>query len=222
MRAAPVTSPRRPNSTGTSTRASSGTIRCHGTLMGHTCRAQRWRCRSTLWPSRATHGPRFASGDRAFAEMPTDLRTRLLGLQALHVRPHSMVTRNRLADLEDFEPRQVRPVVGHDHHETGARAISGSTSNTRTRSWASSPSRARRSSRTSSAASTGPTTSTSTSGRPATSSSGTTWLSSTHRKGSEYGRHPGAPASGSRDQDLRGTDVPGLHPDRRERRWPPD
>ena len=66
---------------------------------------------------------RFASGSRAFADMPTDLKTRLLDLQALHVRPHSMVTRNRLSDLEDFEPRQVRPVVGHDHHETGARAI---------------------------------------------------------------------------------------------------
>ena len=66
---------------------------------------------------------RFASGCRAFTEMPADMRARLLDLQALHVRPHSMVTRNRLADLQEFEPRQVRPVVGHDHHETGAKAI---------------------------------------------------------------------------------------------------
>ena len=66
---------------------------------------------------------RFASGSRAFREMPEPMREQLRPLEALHVRPHSMVTRNRLADLEDFEPRRVRPVIGHDHHRTGATAV---------------------------------------------------------------------------------------------------
>jgi taurine dioxygenase len=66
---------------------------------------------------------RFASGALAFRQMPEAMRERVRSLEALHVRPHSMVTRNRLADLEDFEPRQVRPVIGHDHHRTGEAAV---------------------------------------------------------------------------------------------------
>jgi taurine dioxygenase len=66
---------------------------------------------------------RFASGAGAFRHMPPDLQERIRPLEAYFVRPHSMVTRNRLADLEDFEPRQIRPVVGSDHHGTGVPVI---------------------------------------------------------------------------------------------------
>src|SRR4051812_29000533 len=66
---------------------------------------------------------RFASGARAFQAMPTALQEEIAAMEAYFVRPHSMVTRNRLADLEDFEPRQVRPVVGSDHHNTGVPVI---------------------------------------------------------------------------------------------------
>jgi taurine dioxygenase len=61
---------------------------------------------------------RFASAFRAWERLPEALRTRIDGLNALHVRGHMLGRRTTLADLDPGDMATVHPVVGRQE-ETG-------------------------------------------------------------------------------------------------------
>ncbi len=64
----------------------------------------------------------FASTTRAYRSLPERLKTRLDGIQALHVSPLNSAVRNRAADVPSEFPRTVRDVA-FEHPITGEKML---------------------------------------------------------------------------------------------------
>jgi alpha-ketoglutarate-dependent taurine dioxygenase len=61
-----------------------------------------------------TSATKFASGARAYSELPESIREQIDGLEILNVFPVDQSRRNRTTDLKPDDPRTVHPLVFHD------------------------------------------------------------------------------------------------------------